>query len=196
MDDYLSKPLNPDKLKPVLKYWLQEFPPPSEAFLRLSLTDEGSQAPGVAPLLEEKSFSGEKGVRPLLTVAIPSANSSSPPSIPSLFDLTEALTRVGGDRELLGELAEIFLESCPAYLANIRKALEQEDVQALSLAAHALKGSVGNFTKSGPFETARALEHLGRQGTMAGAGELFQQLEKEIISLQPALESLRLEAAA
>jgi CheY-like chemotaxis protein len=196
MDDYLSKPLNPDKLKPALKYWLQQFPPPGEAFLHLSSPDNGSQDSVSSSAIEEKSLPDEKSVRHALAVAVQIASSSLPLAVSSLFDLTEALARVGGDRELLSELAEIFLESCPSYLANIQKALEHGDVQALSLAAHALKGSVGNFTKSGPFETARALEHLGRQGTMTGTGELFQQLEKEITSLRPALESLRLEAAA
>jgi HPt (histidine-containing phosphotransfer) domain-containing protein len=120
--------------------------------------------------------------------------SDSPLAVP-FFDLSEALERVDGDRELLGELAGLFLDSCPTYLANIRQALQQNDAQALAFSAHALKGSVGNFIKTGPLETARTLESLGRQGTMAGTAELFQKLENDIADLQPVLASLRLEIA-
>jgi two-component system, sensor histidine kinase len=203
MDDYLTKPLNPDKLAPTLKHWLEQLPPPEEAFLRVSPLKEKPQAPAVAsstPVTTEKSFPQEKRKQPSSPVSLdapslPRLASDPAAAVPS-FDLSEALERVDGDRELLGELAGIFLDSCPTYLANIQQALQQGDPQALAFAAHALKGSVGNFIKTGPFETARTLESLGRQGTMAEALALFQKLEHEIADFQPVLASLRLEAAA
>jgi signal transduction histidine kinase/DNA-binding response OmpR family regulator/HPt (histidine-containing phosphotransfer) domain-containing protein len=202
MDDYLTKPLNPDKLAPTLKHWLQQLPPPEEAFLHISPTraENTSSITSLATGVTERSLPQAKHAQSasILSIASPSALLLPPLPLPgaSSFDLTEALVRVDGDRELLGELAGIFLDSCPGYLESIHHALEQDDAQALTFAAHALKGSVGNFTKIGPFETARTLESLGRQGTMAGTTELFQKLEKEIASLQPVLTSLRLEVAA
>jgi HPt (histidine-containing phosphotransfer) domain-containing protein len=201
MDDYLTKPLNPDKLAPTLKHWLQQLPPPEEAFLHISPTraENTSSIASLATEVTERSLPRAKHAQPTPILSIASQSAPllpAPLSGASPFDLTEALVRVDGDRELLGELAGIFLDSCPGYLESIHQALEQDDAQALTFAAHALKGSVGNFTKIGPFETARTLESLGRQGTMAGATELFQKLEKEIASLQPVLTSLRLEVAA
>lgn len=202
MDDYLTKPLNPDKLAPTLKHWLLQLPPPEEAFLHISPTREeppgsvASSATGVT----ERALPQAKHVQSAPILSIVSSSGpllfSNPLPGASPFDLTEALARVDGDRELLGELAGIFLDSCPGYLESIQQALEQDDARALTFAAHALKGSVGNFIKIGPFETARTLESLGRQGTLAGTTELFQKLEKEIASLQPVLTSLRLEVAA
>lgn len=203
MDDYLSKPLNPSKLAPTLKHWLEQLPPPEEAFLRVSPLKEKPRAPAVTsstPAVTEKSPHQEKRRQSLSPVSFddpnaPRLSSNLPPAVPS-FDLSEALERVDGDRELLGELAGLFLDSCPTYLANIQQALQQGDAQALALSAHALKGSIGNFIKVGPFETARTLESLGRQGTLTGTSALFQKLENEIAHLHPILASLQLEVAA
>jgi signal transduction histidine kinase/CheY-like chemotaxis protein/HPt (histidine-containing phosphotransfer) domain-containing protein len=203
MDDYLTKPLNPDKLAPTLKHWLEQLPPPEEAFLRVPLSPEKPRASAVAfptSTVTENSLPQEKRKPPLAPVSLdapspPRLFSDPLPAVPS-FDLHEALERVDGDRELLGELAGIFLDSYPAYLASIQHALAQNDARALAFAAHALKGSVGNFIKIGPFETARALEALGRQSTTDGAAELFRQLNNELAHLQPILTSLRLEIAA
>ena len=155
----------------------------------------------VNPLaVTEKSPHQEKRRQPLSPVSLddpnaPRLSSDLSPAVPS-FDLSEALERVDGDRELLGELAGLFLDSCPIYLANIQQALQQGDAQALAFSAHALKGSIGNFIKSGPFETARTLESLGRQGTLTGTSALFQKLENEMEHFHPILASLQLEVAA
>jgi CheY-like chemotaxis protein/HPt (histidine-containing phosphotransfer) domain-containing protein len=118
------------------------------------------------------------------------------PIISSAFDLSEALDRVDGDKVLLSEMAELFLESYPGYLSRIKEAVIQADLTALTQAAHALKGSVGNFTTREPFEVARTLEQLGRQGNIDMASQVVVELEHVLAQLTPALENLRLEAAA
>ena len=115
---------------------------------------------------------------------------------PSVFDLSEALDRVDGDKILLSEMAELFLESYPGYLSRIKEAVVQADLLALTQAAHALKGSVGNFTTREPFEVARALEQLGRQGDITLAPQVVVRLEHALALLTPALENLRLDATA
>ena len=118
------------------------------------------------------------------------------PIISSVFDLSEALDRVDGDKVLLSEMAELFLESYPEYLSRIKEAVIQADLTALTQAAHALKGSVGNFTTREPFEFARTLEQLGRQGNIDMASQVVVELEHVLAQLTPALENLRLEATA
>ena len=61
------------------------------------------------------------------------------------FDRHVALLRVGGDEELLKEIAEIFLEDYPKVLAEIQAALACGDARRLEQSAHTLKGSAGNF---------------------------------------------------
>ena len=77
------------------------------------------------------------------------------------LDLSAALSRVGGDEELLKEIAEIFLDQCPEALHDVRAAVEANDHEALQHAAHSLKGSVGNFGAQQAFEAAYRLEQNG-----------------------------------
>ena len=87
---------------------------------------------------------------------------------------------MGGDVELLREVAEIFKNDGPAMLDAIRTQIAHQDAKGLERAAHALKGSVANFGARGAFESARALEMMGREGNLAGAPETFDALERQI----------------
>lgn len=108
----------------------------------------------------------------------------------AVLNLEEALARVDGDHQLLGELAALFLDECPHMLAAIRAALARRDVKALQHAAHTLKGSVGNFGATAVFEAAVALGKMGRHGDFSGADEVCSRLEAELARLQPALAAL------
>jgi two-component system, sensor histidine kinase and response regulator len=108
----------------------------------------------------------------------------------SVFDPGEALNQLGGDKELLAELAGIFLNACPAQLADIRKSVEKGDMAGVRRAAHTLKGSVGNFGALRAFDAAFELEKSVHVGDLAGCARLYDVLEKEIESLKSELERL------
>jgi HPt (histidine-containing phosphotransfer) domain-containing protein len=72
-------------------------------------------------------------------------------------------------------------------LDEIRAALSGADSKALEHAAHALKGSVGNFAISGPWETAQRLELLAKSGQLSGAQEIFRILEQQIAHVNQVL---------
>lgn len=57
-----------------------------------------------------------------------------------IFDRKTALEQMGGDEELMVELVELFLEDLPERLQEIEAALAAGDAEALSRAAHTLKG--------------------------------------------------------
>ncbi len=99
----------------------------------------------------------------------------------------ELLARFDGDSELLKELAGIFLQECPKMLDEIREALRVSDSKALERAAHALKGSVGNFAMPGPWETAQRLELLGKSAQLSGAEDIFRVLEQQIAQFNQVL---------
>lgn len=92
----------------------------------------------------------------------------------------ELLARFGGDAGLLRELAELFIQSCPKMLEDIRDAVQKRDAKALERAAHSLKGCVGNFFSHGARETAQRLELLGKSGDLSGAEELARILEEQV----------------
>jgi HPt (histidine-containing phosphotransfer) domain-containing protein len=136
------------------------------------------------------------GLSPDDAAPSPATVAPAAPSLAEPFDLSEALARVDGDHELLAEMAELFLEESPRFTSEIRTALEKNDTQTLTYAAHTLKGSVGNFAAPEAAEAARQLEQMGRKGELAGAGVILAQLEAALGRLQPALEGLNtLEAA-
>ncbi|MCX6638185.1 MAG: Hpt domain-containing protein [Acidobacteria bacterium] len=106
------------------------------------------------------------------------------------LDHSLALERVGGDERLLREIAVLFLDECPRVMREIRAAVEAGDAVALELAAHSLKGSVGNFGADKVFQAALRLEAIGRSRDLSSAHEALSDLVSAMDSLRPALVAL------
>jgi two-component system sensor histidine kinase/response regulator len=106
------------------------------------------------------------------------------------LDRQVALSRVGGDEELLKEIAVLFLEDYPKSLVDLHTALTHGDSKALERAAHSLKGSVANFGASAAFEAARSLEALGRSQQIAEAEPVIATLENALAALSVELEKI------
>ena len=104
-------------------------------------------------------------------------------------DADKLLARFDGNRKLLGSLIQTFQHDCPKMMTKIRGALSARDPRMLAEAAHALKGSVGNFGPSSAFETAREIEKTGREGKLDGAWELYATLEDDLVRFLPVLKS-------
>jgi len=113
-----------------------------------------------------------------------------------MLNLDEALNRVDGDRELLSEMAGVFLDEYPLLLVTMQDALSHGNAQTLTYAVHTLKGSVANFAASSVFEAALKLEKIGRQGNLTQAKTALAELEAELARLAPLLTTLKMEAAA
>jgi len=112
------------------------------------------------------------------------------------FDPAAVLKRVDGDRELLEEVANLFFEDTPRLVGELRNAILRGDSQALERSAHTLKGSIGNFGARLALNAAFSLEKMGRNGDFARANEEFQELEKQLNLLIPALQELLKQKAA
>lgn len=107
-----------------------------------------------------------------------------------VLDTATALERVEGDRELLQELAQMFLEHAPVMMAELREACDRRDGDALQRAAHSLKGSAGNLAADEVCETARKLELMGHAGDLSDCARLLAELEAEMARLEAALTEL------
>jgi PAS domain S-box-containing protein len=114
----------------------------------------------------------------------------------SPFDFSEALSNIGGDENLLAELASIFLEEYLEILKNVRTAVRSNNGEALVYYAHALKGSVSNFAAGDAEGAARKLEQIGREGDLADAPKVLSELESALSRLTPALNDLVIQGAA
>jgi two-component system sensor histidine kinase/response regulator len=107
------------------------------------------------------------------------------------LDESLALSRVGGDIELLKEVVELFLDDYPSTFEKIKSAVAARDASALEHHAHSLKGSVSTFGANRAFEAAFALEKQGRAGDLRGVQEGLFQLEQALEALRPELQSLQ-----
>lgn len=97
------------------------------------------------------------------------------------------LERLGGDEELARQLVELFVSECPNMMAAVRDSVASGDPEQVRRAAHAFKGSVGNFTDTAPMTTAFDLEQAGRTGTIDQAPAILQRLEHEVDAFLAAL---------
>jgi HPt (histidine-containing phosphotransfer) domain-containing protein len=75
--------------------------------------------------------------------------------------------------------------------AALRRAIESRDDGAAAGAAHALKGSIGLFSRGRSFELARQIELKARAGDLSHAPEAVAELEGAVASLGRELRALR-----
>jgi PAS domain S-box-containing protein len=108
----------------------------------------------------------------------------------SLVDEAAILSGMDGNRKLLRDLTRIFVADCPKQLVEIKAAIQMGDTERLRRAAHALKGSVGNFGAKKAFETASQLETMGKTGKLDAAPGTYLALESELSQLTRELKKL------
>ena len=161
MDEYISKPIAADEL--------------------LQLIDRMNIAPAaISPPREDSAAEDTSGnIREREEVDA------------QLFDPAKALSRLGGDTELLKELIGVFLEDLPTQMQAIEAAISGADADGLRRAAHSLKGAVGNFAAETTRQEALALEQLGSDGRLDEAGAVFERLDTSMSLLVRALSQLK-----
>jgi HPt (histidine-containing phosphotransfer) domain-containing protein len=107
-----------------------------------------------------------------------------------VMDRATALARVGGDLELLKEIAVLFLDEYPRALDDIHRAVATGNAKLLENTAHGLKGSVANFCASSAEDAAFQLEQMGRAQKLDQAPRIVSALEQALALLQAELASL------
>jgi HPt (histidine-containing phosphotransfer) domain-containing protein len=108
----------------------------------------------------------------------------------AMLDHELAMSRVGGDADLLKELAGLFLEEYPRLIAELREAHQEGDAKRIESTAHGLKGSVANFGAQPAVEAAFHIEQLGRAGNLTGVAETLQTLDLALLALHGELIAL------
>jgi CheY-like chemotaxis protein len=120
--------------------------------------------------------------------AEPEANGNSGQTA---IDLDLALARVGGDTDLLKEIAGLFCNQAPESMATIKRAMNAHDAVTIQRETHRLKGSIGNFASQAAFDAAQRLESLGTEGNFSEAVNAYALLEYELDRLLSALVALK-----
>jgi PAS domain S-box-containing protein len=104
-----------------------------------------------------------------------------------VLDPDAILARVEGDLDLLQELVDLFLKESAQLMSEIRESVINRDPQSLRLAAHRLKGSVGNFSAKKTYQAALRLEIMADRGDLQHAEDALAELQEAMERLKPAL---------
>jgi CheY-like chemotaxis protein/HPt (histidine-containing phosphotransfer) domain-containing protein len=100
------------------------------------------------------------------------------------------LERLGGDLRLARRVGRIFVEDYPVTMSRIREAIKRGDAGALMREAHALKGSVANFSAPAARDSAARLEAIGRGGDLSAARDVCATLDGQLLRVERALRGL------
>jgi two-component system sensor histidine kinase/response regulator len=102
--------------------------------------------------------------------------------------IEQALERLDGDRESLALIAKMFVDDCPAQIAEISRCVTQRDAQALSYAVHSFAGTASNLSAHALQDVLQRISAAGKAGQWAQADELVKQLPHRVQSLENQLE--------
>ncbi|MDX2169110.1 MAG: response regulator [Deltaproteobacteria bacterium] len=116
------------------------------------------------------------------------AAAASPTAEP--IDLPRCLAIVGGQSDLLGQLAATFLKNVGARLQALRDAIACDDADQAFNSAHSLKGSLANFAADLAVQVARRLEICALEADFAGARQALVEFEPELARVLNALAPL------
>jgi HPt (histidine-containing phosphotransfer) domain-containing protein len=103
------------------------------------------------------------------------------------LDHDELVEQLGGDLDMAKELVSLFLGEWPGEFETLRRGVEAGSVVDVRMAAHTLKGVIGNFSRGPAMHTAGQLEAMARSGSVAGAAELLTALERQLRALDDSL---------
>lgn len=176
MSDYLTKPIDPDKLFETIARWVpqKEHVPADwmEQFAEDDNEEEVAAAvlPDVAPVHEDQEPSGKAK------------------SEPALLNYADGLRRVRGKTKLYNDLLSGFVESYSGVDKLIDDAVAVGDCPAAARLAHTLHGTAGNLSLPALQKTAGLLEQHLKEQPQVDATSLIDKLEEV---LEKTLDAIR-----
>src|SRR2546422_846572 len=139
-----------------------------------------------------------------LNAAIRKLSEDSAPTTPraaeagfeAVFDREAALENVGGDEELLSEIAELWLSEGLRQLDELRSGLGAKDAAAIEQAAHSLRGSLATLGAARAAAAAGRVERAAADGELSEISEPFADFEHEVARVQPHFRRIATSRAA
>ncbi|MFN0020666.1 MAG: response regulator [Pirellulaceae bacterium] len=107
----------------------------------------------------------------------------------SVIDFSAALKNMDGDRSLLRDVFQAFLDESPQHLLSIKQAIAAQNGTLLQRAAHTLRGTMGTIGWTGSTEVAAELEQMGKDHNFTQAATVLAKLECELLAIHGVLSS-------
>ncbi|MBF0409040.1 MAG: response regulator [Candidatus Riflebacteria bacterium] len=164
MDDFLSKPMDPEKLFDILKRWVkpcEKLPEKTQEMHEKSADDK---------ILSDKiAFS----------------------SILNVIKLDEALARIRGDRQLFRKVLFDFYANHADALQKIQSYLENNELENVLKTLHSLKGVAGNISAFNLFQSVREFESLLKNPEKPDYSNALLNTKKHFTALMDAIAQLK-----
>ena len=155
MDDYLSKPLDPEHFVDTVRKWAAVGTgagPQCGAAVNVSGDEKNVAADRPSPSLDEECA----------------------------FDYESLLKRCGGNADFVERIVDKFIQRAAPDIDEIEQTLASRDAAALVALAHRLKGSAANLSADAMKERAEDLEMMGRAGELDDAQVCIDSLRTEL----------------
>ena len=167
MDDYVSKPLQPQALIIAIDRWVQP-------------RDE--EAERAAETRRDVILFGEQGAPAETAASVPGSNGrqaagEKAEELP--MDIADALPRFSNDRKFFAEMCQEFIEHLSTLIEVMKTALQAGDVTSLNRHAHSLTGLSANFSANSVSSLAAELELQTKQGDVTADPALIDKIEIE-----------------
>ncbi|OGR31220.1 MAG: hypothetical protein A3J80_08960 [Desulfobacula sp. RIFOXYB2_FULL_45_6] len=159
MDDFISKPVEPDILARKI----------SSALTENKVHNNGSAEDHEKGIYFPKTDSD----RPI------PEESSRPAGVDLCFDREKFLERFGGDRETVELVLESFFQEAPEFLEKIGNAIDNKNMEDIRSNSHALKGAAANVNAELLRQAAMEMETLAKNGILESFVTQFQILQEE-----------------
>lgn len=106
------------------------------------------------------------------------------------IDFDKAVSEFEGERDLVIEILDEFLQNVNVQVATIANAITAQDSEVIRREAHAIKGGAANITAHPLAAAALALEETGKQDNLEKSAVALKTLMKEIVCLQEFYDKL------
>lgn len=148
MNDFISKPIEPDQMYATINKWLSS----------------------------EKKISPQDHLPNLEDNKKPEKSETKRSETANLhFDLNGALKRTGGVHELIFSLLDHYVENAPTYIAEIKETVKTDNKDLLKMQAHTIRGMAGSIGAVSVMKASALIEDS--VGT-ASTEELVLMVEK------------------
>ena len=168
MNDYISKPIDTVQLNKLLIKWIKP--------IILTPINKNSELLG---LIDKSKSDKEKIDKEFVEF---------PESLYGI-DLKSALSRLGGNKQLLKELLYDFYKKYASITEEMNSEIQKGNIDRVEIMAHSIKGIAGNISANDLYETAGELEKAIREKNKEQYQSLLTNFDKE---LQLVLEALKI----
>ncbi|MBF0377457.1 MAG: response regulator [Desulfamplus sp.] len=188
MNDYLTKPVNPQALADVLDKWLpkelssiNEFSPtpaplPNGDGDNYPLT-LGSDREGQSNNLDE-----ERQNSYLETYKIEKKEVQK--NLNKVFDKEDMMQRLMNDKDLAEMLLNVFIDDIPEQIKLLKNYIDTGELKKVEIQAHSIRGACANVSGDAMRVVANEMEKLAKAGELDGVKEFVVDLDKEFESLK------------